>query len=209
MEIKLEQIRKKYREALVLDIDELLIRKGEITGITGSNGAGKTTMLQIVAGLDLQYDGKVTYDGENIDGEVMEKMTLVFQKPYLFRRSVFDNIGYPLQIREWTRERIKERVAETSVLLGIEDLLTKKGHQLSGGEAQKVSMARALAIHPQLLLLDEPTSNLDPESVIRMEDAILSYNKEHKATVLIITHNMEQAERICQNQIRLELGRMK
>ena len=140
---------------------------------------------------------------------IIERMTLVFQKPYLFRRSVFDNIAYPLQIREWTREKIKERVAETAVMIGIDDLLTKKGHQLSGGESQKVSLARAIAIQPQLLLLDEPTSNLDPESVIRMEEAIKSYSEEHKATVLMITHNMEQAERICQNQIRLELGRMK
>lgn len=209
MEIKLDQIRKKYRETLVLDIDELLIKKGEITGITGSNGAGKTTMLHIVAGLDLQYEGRVTYDGRQLDRDIIERMTLVFQKPYLFRRSVFDNIAYPLQIREWTREKIKERVAETAVMIGIEDLLTKKGHQLSGGESQKVSLARAIAIQPQLLLLDEPTSNLDPESVIRMEEAIKSYSEEHKATVLMITHNMEQAERICQNQIRLELGRMK
>ena len=209
MEIKLDQIKKKYRETLVLDIDELLIKKGEITGITGSNGAGKTTMLHIVAGLDLQYEGRVTYDGRQLDRDIIERMTLVFQKPYLFRRSVFDNIAYPLQIREWTREKIKERVAETAVMIGIEDLLTKKGHQLSGGESQKVSLARAIAIQPQLLLLDEPTSNLDPESVIRMEEAIKSYSEEHKATVLMITHNMEQAERICQNQIRLELGRMK
>lgn len=209
MEIKLDQIRKKYRETLVLDIDELLIKKGEITGITGSNGAGKTTMLHIVAGLDLQYEGRVTYDGRQLDRDIIERMTLVFQKPYLFRRSVFDNIAYPLQIREWTREKIKERVAETAVMIGIDDLLTKKGHQLSGGESQKVSLARAIAIQPQLLLLDEPTSNLDPESVIRMEEAIKSYSEEHKATVLMITHNMEQAERICQNQIRLELGRMK
>lgn len=209
MEIKLDQIKKKYRETLVLDIDELLIKKGEITGITGSNGAGKTTMLHIVAGLDLQYEGRVTYDGRQLDRDIIERMTLVFQKPYLFRRSVFDNIAYPLQIREWTREKIKERVAETAVMIGIDDLLTKKGHQLSGGESQKVSLARAIAIQPQLLLLDEPTSNLDPESVIRMEEAIKSYSEEHKATVLMITHNMEQAERICQNQIRLELGRMK
>jgi tungstate transport system ATP-binding protein len=209
MEIKLNKIRKKYRESMVLDIEELTIRKGTITGITGSNGAGKTTLLQIIAGLDDKYEGSVTYDGEALNAGIHERMTLVFQKPYLFRRTVFDNIAYPLQVRKWSKESISKRVMETALLLDIEALLAKKGHQLSGGESQKVATARALAHEPMLLLLDEPTSNLDPDSAMRMEGAVRKYNEDTGATVVIITHNMEQAERLCHDQIRLELGRMK
>lgn len=208
MEIKLVRTRKKYRNTMVLDIDELAIPEGMITGITGSNGAGKTTLLHIIAGLDDSFEGEVTYNGLPISNHVIESMTLVFQKPYLFRRTVYDNIAYPLQIRNRSKEEIDKGVLWAAKSMGIEELLRKKGHQLSGGEAQKVAMARALSIRPRLLLLDEPTSNLDPESTSRMEEALRRYNHETGATIVIITHNMEQAERLCHNQIKLELGRM-
>lgn len=208
MEIKLIRTRKKYRNTMVLDIDDLTIPKGIITGITGSNGAGKTTLLNIIAGLDDGFEGEVTYNGLPISNHVRESMTLVFQKPYLFRRSVYDNIAYPLQIRNKSKEEIDKGVLSAAESLGIEELLKKKGHQLSGGEAQKVAMARALSIRPRLLLLDEPTSNLDPDSTLRMEEAVRRYNYATGATIVIITHNMEQAERLCKNQIKLELGRM-
>ncbi len=208
MEIRLIGTRKKYRNSMVLDIDELTVPRGMITGVTGSNGAGKTTLLHIIAGLDDSFEGEVTYDGLPISNHIRESMTLVFQKPYLFRRTVYDNIAYPLQIRAKSKEKIDKEVLWAAESLGIEDLLKKKGHQLSGGEAQKVAMARALSIRPSLLLLDEPTSNLDPDSTLRMEGAIRRYNHETGATIVIITHNMEQAERLCHNQIKLELGRM-
>ncbi|MDX9916998.1 MAG: ATP-binding cassette domain-containing protein [Gudongella sp.] len=209
MKIVLNNVRKKYRDTVVLDIDELTVEKGKITGITGSNGAGKTTLLNIIAGLDDRYEGSVTYNGNELCSEAMDEMTLVFQKPYLLKRSVYENIAYPLHIRKKKKEYIKEKVMETAKELQIEDLLNKKGHQLSGGESQKVAMARAIALEPKVLLLDEPTSNLDPDSMLILENAVRKYNEKNNATVMVITHNMEQADRICHNQIRLELGRMK
>ena len=179
-----------------------------ITGITGPNGSGKTTLLNIIAGLDPDFEGEVFYNGRMLDKKIGEDMTLVFQKPYLFKRSVFDNIAYPLILRKKNTEIIKKSVAEIAKLLQIEDLLDKKGHQLSGGETQKVALARAIVFKPNILLLDEATSSLDPESVQTIEEAIIRYNNQTKATVIVITHDIEQSNRLCDEIVTLELGKV-
>lgn len=208
MELEIYKVRKQYRDDLVLDIDKLVIEKGIITGITGANGSGKTTLINIIAGLDDEHEGKVLYDGKPYSKEIKLSMTLVFQKPYLFRRSVFENIAYPLQVRKATKSTIQNRVNEIIDLLGIGDLIYKKGHQLSGGESQKVAMARAMVMEPKLLLLDEPTASLDPESVINIENSLSEYQKIKGCTVCIITHNMEQSRRFCHKIVSLEKGKV-
>ncbi|WP_424572071.1 ATP-binding cassette domain-containing protein [Schnuerera ultunensis] len=102
----------------------------------------------------------------------------------------------------------KEEVKKIMKRFGIEELRDKKGHLLSGGESQKVSLARALVFKPDLLFLDEPTSNIDPESIKIMEREILRFNKETKGTVLIVTHNIEQSKRLCHNIIYLKSGKV-
>jgi tungstate transport system ATP-binding protein len=208
VKIVAHEIRKKYQDNLVLDINSISFKEGEITGITGPNGSGKTTLLNIIAGLDPNFDGNVIYSGETLDIKIMRNMTLVFQKPYLFRRSVFENIAYPMILRKEKSETINEKVDEIARLLEIEDLLDKKGHQLSGGETQKVALARAIIFRPSVLLLDEATSSLDPASVQTIEEAIKRYNYETGATVIVITHNIEQSNRLCDNIISLELGKV-
>lgn len=208
MEIQIENVIKTYAEKKVLDTDSLKIEKGKITGIIGANGSGKSTLLNIIAGLDNEFDGTILYDGNQLDKDIRKKMTLVFQTAYLFKRTVYKNIAYPLKVRKVKKEKIKAKVSELMKTLEIEDLKYKIGSKLSGGETQKVALARALVFNPELLLLDEPTSNIDPEYIEHMEKSIIKYNKENKGTVIIVTHNIDQAERLCHNIIKLERGKV-
>ncbi|MFA5527351.1 MAG: ABC transporter ATP-binding protein [Peptostreptococcales bacterium] len=208
MEIQLNAIKKAYGERLVLDIDHYGIEKGQIMGIVGPNGAGKTTLLRILAGLDHDYEGHVTYDGQELNRAIQKKMTLVFQKPYLFHRSVYENIAYPLKIRKTPKEKIKVKVEEILNNLEITSLKQQNARSLSGGESQKVSLARALVFEPRLLLLDEPTSNIDPLSLEILEREIIRYNRKSCASVIIVTHSMEQAERLCDKIIYMNNGKV-
>lgn len=208
MKLYIEKLIKKYGDKEVLNIDKLSIEEGKITGIAGPNGSGKSTLLNIIGRLDYEYLGKIEYNGGNLDRDMERSMTHVFQKPYLFRRSVYDNIAYPLRLRRVEDETEQGLVLDISRRLEIEDLLEKKAHLLSGGESQKVALARALVFGPRLLLLDEPTSNIDPESIKIMEREIMRFNKDTKATVVIVTHNLDQSKRICDNIIYLNLGRV-
>lgn len=199
---------KKYDDNIILDIQNLEIEEGKITGITGPNGAGKSTLLNILGGIDTDFIGKIKYDDLDFNKEIAKNMTFVFQKPYLFRRTVYDNIAYPLRLRNVNKETEESLVKEIIKDLEIGDLIDKKGHRLSGGESQKVALARGLVFIPKLLLLDEPTSNIDPESIKIMEREILKFNKKTNSTVIIVTHNLEQSQRICDNIIYLQGGRI-
>ncbi|HSH34869.1 ABC transporter ATP-binding protein [Schnuerera sp.] len=208
MEISILNLKKYYSEKLILDIEDLKIEKGKITGLIGPNGSGKTTLLKILSGLDKDFSGIIKYDGKSLDRNIYKKMTLVNQKPYLFKRKVYENIEYPLKVRGIKKDIGKEEVRKIMERFEIKELRDKKGHLLSGGESQKVSLARALVFNPNLLLLDEPTSNIDPESIKIMEREILRFNEENKGTVLIVTHNIEQSERLCHNIIYLKSGKV-
>lgn len=208
MRITIENIEKYYGEKKVLDIDSLEIAKGKITGITGPNGSGKSTLLNIISNMDEDYGGRVRFNDSILDNEIRRNMTLVFQKPYLFKRRVYDNIAYPLKLRNMDKETQENRVGKVIKNLEIEDLIHQKGHKLSGGESQKVALARALVFNPKLLLLDEPTANIDPESTKIIEREILSFNKNTNATIVIITHNIEQSKRLCDETIYLNHGKV-
>lgn len=206
MDIFLKDIRKYYKERKILNIDKLTIEKKKITGIIGPNGAGKSTLINIIAGLDNNFLGQVEYNGKKLDNYLYKNITLVNQKPYLFKRSVYDNIAYPLKIRGFNKVDIKNKVEDMIRKFEIDDLKDKRAHKLSGGESQKVSLARALVFNPKLLLLDEPTSNIDPDSIKIMEREIMNFNKSSNSTVIIITHNMSQAKRMCNTLVYLSKG---
>lgn len=208
MKINIENLKKQYGDKVVLDIDYLEIESGKITGITGHNGSGKTTLMNIIGGIDLEYEGKITYDGKVLSEEVRDNMTYVFQKPHLFRRKVNENIIYPLKIRKYDKIKMKELLNKTIMNLDIEDLMELKAHKLSGGETQKVALARALIFCPEILLLDEFTSNIDPEYIATMEREVIRFHEERRATILIVTHNIEQSIRLCHNIINLDRGKV-
>ena len=196
MNITVENLTKTYKKT-VLDIRHLEIERGSFWGIIGPNGSGKSTLMKIIAGLDQASTGQVRYDGHPISQSVRASMTLVFQKPYLLRTSVYQNIAYPLQIRNIPQKEMRQRVEDTMEMLGIETLRDQRAWTLSGGEAQKVALARALVFRPQLLMLDEPTANIDPASILQLERQIKEYYKTFKPTILMVTHNVQQAKRIC------------
>lgn len=205
MDIRASNIEKFYGNNQVLNIDELTIKKGILTGISGPNGCGKSTLLNIIAGLDSEFEGSIKYNGLNLDDDLRKHMTLVTQKPYLFKRSVFDNLAYPLRIRNYKKEDINIKVNDMLRRMGIYNLKDNRADKLSGGESQKVSLARGLIFNPRLLMLDEPTSNIDLKAIRVMEKEILNY-LDGEGTVIMVTHDEEQAERLCDVSIHMNRG---
>lgn len=197
MKLTITSLIKKYQNRTVLNIPELELEEGYVWGIIGPNGSGKSTLMKIIAGLLEPSSGKIHYRDQKLKDGVQKDMTLVFQKPYLLRTSVFNNIAYPLQIRGYSEKEIRERVHELLESFQIEALRDQKAWTLSGGEGQKVALARALIFKPKLLMLDEPTANIDPSSIMLLEERIQEYYQQEKPTILMVTHNIQQTRRLC------------
>ena len=203
MEVRLEQVSKQYGSKQVFANLNEVFESGKITGLVGDNGAGKSTLLRLIAGLDLDYSGHIYYDGKLLSKPLYQQMTMVFQTPYLLKRSVYDNIAYPLQIRHRSAAEIRQKTEAMIAKLGIEKLADQYAHKLSGGESQKVALARALIFEPDLVLLDEPMSGIDAASVRFMEEMIQEYVREYHKTVIMITHNARQAQELCDRIVHL------
>lgn len=207
MHITIHGLTKTYKKT-VLDIQHLEIQSGSFWGIIGPNGSGKSTLMKILAGLNQATSGQILYDGQPLGQAVQTSMTLVFQKSYLLRTSVYQNIAYPLQIRNVPHTEIGDRVEGMLGMLGIEDLRNQRAWTLSGGEAQKVALARALVFRPRLLMLDEPTANIDPASILHLERIIKEYYDEFKPTILMVTHNVQQTKRTCEQVAFMYQGKV-
>lgn len=197
MDLQITNLQKYYSGRCVLNIENQMIKKGSFLGIIGPNGSGKSTLVKIIAGLVEASNGAVGYNGNRLTTAVRQSMTLVFQKPYLLRTTVFNNIAYPLVVRKVKRQEISERVNSVMESLDIRSLRDQKAWTLSGGETQKVALARAIVINPSLLLLDEPTANIDPGSILVMEENIKRFHEQGNSTVIIVTHNLQQGKRLC------------
>lgn len=209
---EIKNIAKTYEQRKVLAIDELEIKHGEIFCLVGPSGAGKSTLLRLLNFLEQPSKGEIeflnqTYNCENTPSlKTKRKITIVFQRPALMTRSVEKNIAYPLKIRD--KEIDYEKIDELVDKLGIKDLKKQRADKLSGGEAQRVSLARALIFNPQVLLLDEPTSNLDPANIKIIEDMISDYIKRKKTTIVMVTHNLLQAKRLADRVGLLHNGKL-
>jgi tungstate transport system ATP-binding protein len=164
--------------------------------------------VRIVAGILNPSSGNVLYRGDSYNDNIKMDMTLVFQRPYLIRSTVFENIAYPLRIRDIEEKEISHRVDELIDSFKIQSIRDQKAWTLSGGEAQKVALARALVFKPKILILDEPTSNIDPESIMLLEERILDYYQREKPTILMVTHNIQQAKRLCNRIAFMNEGRI-
>ena len=208
MNITLHNITKKFADKTVLSIDQLEFKAGTVTGIIGPNGSGKSTLMRIIAGLDKEYTGVLHIGGQEINQEINKNMTLVFQKPYLINADVYNNISYPLKIRGISKHEIKTKTEKMIELLQLKEIMNQNARTLSGGEMQKVALARAIVFEPKLLLLDEPTSNIDPKTMQLMENAIKYINDCCNTTVVLVTHNIRQLQRVCSEAVFMQEGKV-
>ncbi|MFW9803286.1 MAG: ABC transporter ATP-binding protein [Candidatus Thorarchaeota archaeon] len=188
----------------------LEVQKGEILSIVGPNGAGKTTLLRALGGLITPSSGEVTFHDDIVTDENRESLrqnaTVVFQKPVHFGTSVSKNIAYGLRIRGMDETIIAKRVQETLEFVGLEGFGTRMARSLSGGEQRRVALARALVLNPEILLLDEPTADLDIDSARAVEDVLRKANAERGTTIIISTHNMFQAETLAHRTAIIQDG---
>jgi tungstate transport system ATP-binding protein len=195
---ELKGVTKVFGNKTVLDNINLQIHQGETLGLLGPNGSGKTTLLRILAFIESPSSGEVKFQGESVDFRKTEKLrtqsTLVFQKTILFNTSVYNNIAYGLNVRKTPKKARDEEIRNVLKLVKLEGFEKRHARKLSGGEQQRVAIARALVLKTALLLLDEPTANLDPRNAAMLEDIIAAVNSQTKTTIVMATHNMFQAK---------------
>lgn len=204
MNITFEKLQKTYDGRKVLDIEKGAIRSGKRTAIIGPNGAGKSTLLKILAGLEKADEGLISYNGSSEFPQM--DATMVFQKPYLISTTVEKNITYPMKLRGFNDDEIEKRVTELTEELGLTSFRKQKSWKLSGGETQKVALARALSFKPKLLLLDEPTANIDPYTTAEIEKMLIKASEY--TTIVLITHNLAQAKRVGEEAMMLNEGKI-
>jgi len=184
----------------VLNIDALDISRGETLTVVGPNGAGKSTLLLALAHLLKPARGEIRFDGKSIthwnDLEYRRKISFVFQAPLLMDMSVEQNVALGLKFRGVSKEETRERVNQWIKAMGIRSLSKRRAGQLSGGEAQRVSLARAFVLEPELLLLDEPFAALDPPTRAKLLEDLSKILGEDQRTAVFVTHNLNEAAKL-------------
>jgi len=199
---------------VVLDIAALEVAAGEVLCLVGPTGAGKTTILRVLAGVEAASSGELRLRGQVVGGDGLtlaqqRTVAMVFQRPLLLDRSVRDNVAYGLAVRgHCTKDEQRALVDAVLRRLGLEAFAERRARSLSGGETHLVALARSLVVDPTVLLLDEPTANLDPARVSIVEKVVRTARDERGTTVVWATHNLFQARR-CADRVALLLdGRL-
>ena len=200
--IEIVDVYKQFGENRVLNGVNARIEEGEVFTIIGPSGQGKSTLLRLINLLDTPTSGRILIDGTDIhtDGarqmEVRRRMGMVFQKPVVFNTTVHENIATGLKFRGVEHGRIEETIAEALRVIDLAGFGNRKAKTLSGGEMQRVALARAMVTEPDILILDEPTANLDPLATEKIEELVRHYNKDLGTTVVMSTHDMLQGQRL-------------
>jgi len=211
-QLEIQALTKIYDGKQVLDIPHLVINKGTIYGVIGPNGAGKTTLLSILAILVPPTSGNILFDGVDVteldQHALRRQITLILQNPLLFTTTVEKNIAYGLRVRGIGKQERTARVKECLRFVGLEGFEKRKTIGLSGGELQRVAIARALALNPTVLLLDEPTANVDRASVDLVEQILRDLNNSLGITIIIASHDMNQVYRLSDEVVHLIDGRL-
>jgi tungstate transport system ATP-binding protein len=195
IEVKNLLVQRNGRDAL--KVEALEIQKGETLAVVGPNGAGKSTFLLALAHLLKSSKGEITLHGkpqeEWNDLEYRRRIAFVFQDPLLMDMSVRENIALGLKFRNMSKQETQERVHTWAKAMGVEKLLERRSNQLSGGEAQRVSLARAFVLDPELLLMDEPFSAVDPQTREKLLEDLSKVLAEDHRTTIFVTHNLKEA----------------
>ncbi|MEP9372811.1 ABC transporter ATP-binding protein [Mesorhizobium sp. KR1-2] len=200
-----------YAATAVLNGLDLTIRRGEFVALLGSSGCGKTTLLRAIAGFVQPSGGAISVAGRNVTNLPPDRrgMALVFQSYALWpHMTVAQNIGYGLKLKRQPRAEIERRVAEMEALLGLSGLGARKPGELSGGQRQRVALGRALAIDPQILLLDEPLSNLDARIRLQVRHEIRALQQRLGITAVHVTHDREEAMVMADRIVIMNGGRI-
>lgn len=196
----LRGVARRYGSRRVVAVDALEILRGEVLALVGPSGAGKSTLLRMLNFLEPPSEGVIRFagadfaPGQEVPLALRRRVTTVFQRPVLRRHTVAENVAYGLQLRGQ-----RDAAAEVQRVLdevGMGEMARQPARTLSGGEAQRVALARAMVLHPEALLLDEPTANLDPYNVGIIEGIVARLNREAGTTVVLVTHNLFQARRL-------------
>ena len=209
---RISDLQKNYGERQVLTIDALEIYRGEVLALVGPSGAGKSTLLRMLNFLETPSRGSIEFEGvEFTAGTVMplemrRRVTTVFQRPMLLDRSVWDNVTFGLELRG--QRDAAQTVQQAIEQVGLGDLARQRARTLSGGEAQRVALARAMVLRPDVLLLDEPTANLDPYNIGLIEGIAQRANQEKGTTLVLVTHNIFQARRLARRVVFLMEGKI-
>jgi len=191
----------------VIDGLDLTINEPGITVIMGPNGAGKSVLLRLMHGLIAPTGGEVLWGGKPMSREIARRQAMVFQKPVLLRRSAGANIWHALGLRGIARDQRAIRVGDALKLAGLEGRASSPARVLSGGEQQRLCLARALSLEPNVLLLDEPTASLDPASTLAIEELLIDAQRRG-IKVIVVTHDVGQARRLARDVTFLHHGRI-
>ena len=209
---ELEDLEFAYGGRKVLSLRHLAFPQGSVVGLVGPNGSGKSTLLKVLALLAPPTRGRLLYRGQPIAGRenlLRREVTLLLQEPFLLKRTVFENVAYGLRARGQT-EGLKERVEESLALVGLSPkrFASRHWYQLSGGEAQRVSLASRLVLRPRALLLDEPTASVDESSALLIKEAVLAATSEWGTTLVVVTHDVVWLHEVATDVVSLYRGRV-
>jgi len=194
-DIKITNLKKNFNNKKILNISELVFKNKEISYLLGENGAGKSTLLNILARIDKDYKGKIE------DSLLADEISLVDANPYMLKGDVYKNIAYPLKIRK--RKDIDKKMTTLLNIFNLNKLKNKEASKLSSGETQKVAIVRAISFSPKLLMLDEPTANLDKLAKLELIEVLRNYNKKGN-TIIVVSHDHNFFENLNGEKIILE-----
>lgn len=212
MSITIHQLTVEYGGNVVLDRLSLIIENGSFFTLLGPSGCGKTTLLRTIAGFLFARDGRIAFSGRDVTDLPPHKrdIGMVFQDYALFpNRTVFENVAYGLRARKVSESDIKRRVAEALERVGLAQFAGRLPAALSGGQRQRVALARALVIKPQVLLMDEPLSNLDAKLRVQIRDTIRDLQRESGITTVFVTHDQEEALALSDQIGVMDRGRLR
>lgn len=209
MQVTVDHLTKKFMDVTAVDDLSISLESGKLIALLGPSGCGKSTVLNILSGILPATSGRVLFDDKDVTDLPPEKRNvgLVFQNYALYpHMTVLGNICFPLEIKRVPKKQRLERAMELAELVHVSELLHRKPSELSGGQQQRVATARALAKEPQLLLLDEPLSNLDAKLRVEMREEILRIQRASKITTVFVTHDQEEASSIADQVVLMKQG---
>ena len=211
MGISVEGARKSFGDFRALDDVSIEVPDGSLTALLGPSGSGKSTLLRAIAGLETLDAGRVLIDGEDVSTKPTQKREVgfVFQHYAAFKHmTVFENVGFGLKIRKWDKAKIADRVHELLRLVQLDGLADRYPSQLSGGQRQRMALARALAVEPQVLLLDEPFGALDAKVRKDLRTWLRNLHEEMHVTTIFVTHDQEEAMDVAEQLVVMNNGQV-